>query len=247
MGTNIHCCIGWDVGGWNCDKNRVSRDAIVILDDDLQLIGVPWRGNLRTTINECITTESWLKALFRLCQAPFPESSFGAIMAIDTPLGFSQEFTQLVTELKPVDKIDRSGENPYLFRQTERNLFAHGLRPLSPIKDMIGSQATKGIHVLGKYTPHLVDCGIWTDGSLLTCIEAYPSGCKQSNLIQTYLRKIGRTGTELKLHQDEQDALICALIAYLFSFHREMLNHPPEDLPNQEGWIWIPKDALSSI
>ena len=26
--------IGWDVGGWNCDKNGESRDAIVILDAD---------------------------------------------------------------------------------------------------------------------------------------------------------------------------------------------------------------------
>jgi hypothetical protein len=25
-------CIGWDVGGWNCDHNPNSRDAIVILD-----------------------------------------------------------------------------------------------------------------------------------------------------------------------------------------------------------------------
>ena len=24
--------IGWDVGGWNCDNNADSRDAIVILD-----------------------------------------------------------------------------------------------------------------------------------------------------------------------------------------------------------------------
>jgi len=247
MGTNIHFCIGWDVGGWNCDKNRVSRDAIVMLDDELQLIGVPWHGNLRTTINECITTESWLKALFKLCRATFPEGPFDAIMAIDTPLGFSQEFTQLVTELKSVDKIDRSGENPYLFRQTERYLFAHGLRPLSPIKDMIGSQATKGIHVLGKYAPHSFECGIWTDGSLLTCIETYPSGCKQSDLIHTHLREIERTDTDLNLHQDEQDALICALIAYLFAFRRDRLTRPPEEIPNQEGWIWIPKDALSSI
>jgi hypothetical protein len=44
--------IGWDVGGWNCDKNNKSRDALVILDADLKLIGKPWRGNLRTTINE---------------------------------------------------------------------------------------------------------------------------------------------------------------------------------------------------
>lgn len=24
--------IGWDVGGWNCDKNPSSRDALVVLD-----------------------------------------------------------------------------------------------------------------------------------------------------------------------------------------------------------------------
>ena len=24
--------IGWDVGGWNCDKNPASRDALVVLD-----------------------------------------------------------------------------------------------------------------------------------------------------------------------------------------------------------------------
>ncbi|MGO9017169.1 MAG: hypothetical protein ACLQVJ_02350 [Syntrophobacteraceae bacterium] len=43
--------IGWDVGGWNCDKNLNSRDAIVILDSALAIMGKPWRGNLRTAIN----------------------------------------------------------------------------------------------------------------------------------------------------------------------------------------------------
>jgi hypothetical protein len=43
--------IGWDVGGWNCDKNGKSRDALVILDADMNLIGKPWRGNLSETIN----------------------------------------------------------------------------------------------------------------------------------------------------------------------------------------------------
>lgn len=33
--------IGWDVGGWNCDKNGTSRDAIVILDDTLAIVGQP--------------------------------------------------------------------------------------------------------------------------------------------------------------------------------------------------------------
>jgi len=28
-----HHIIGWDVVGWNCDRNRASRDALVILDE----------------------------------------------------------------------------------------------------------------------------------------------------------------------------------------------------------------------
>jgi len=30
--TNAYS-IGWDVGGWNCDHNATSRDAIVILNE----------------------------------------------------------------------------------------------------------------------------------------------------------------------------------------------------------------------
>jgi hypothetical protein len=42
--------IGWDVGGWNCDHNQKSRDAIVILSHDLSIVGRPWRGNLRALL-----------------------------------------------------------------------------------------------------------------------------------------------------------------------------------------------------
>jgi len=37
----------WSIGGWNCDKNQNSRDAIVILDANHEIVGTPWRGNLR--------------------------------------------------------------------------------------------------------------------------------------------------------------------------------------------------------
>ena len=44
--------IGWDVGGWNCDKNKSSRDALVVLDANRTLLGQPWRGNLCAAINQ---------------------------------------------------------------------------------------------------------------------------------------------------------------------------------------------------
>lgn len=61
--------IGWDVGGWNCDRNAKSRDAIVILDSGLALCGKPWRGDLRECINKSGDAREWLNCLLNLCAA----------------------------------------------------------------------------------------------------------------------------------------------------------------------------------
>ncbi len=128
--------VGWDVGGWNCDKNGKSRDAIVILDSALQIVGKPWRGNLRATINAAIGADAFVQALFALCGSPAladlgAESSRLAIsritLAVDTPLGFSQALVGLATGMQCVEPIGQSNTNPYLFRCTERFLFEHHL------------------------------------------------------------------------------------------------------------------------
>ena len=98
-------------------------------------------------------------------------------------MGFSDAFTRLVSRQDHAGEVGSSATNPYLFRHTERYLFEHGLKPLSAIKDMIGSQATKGMHVLARFTPKVQRCGVWTDGAGLTAIEAYPSACKGSAMI----------------------------------------------------------------
>lgn len=231
--------IGWDVGGWNCDKNGKSRDAIVILDSSLAIVGKPWRGNLRMAINEAATARDWIAALFALCTANRPDDNASATLAIDTPLGFSEAFVRLVTGLECAEPVGRSVTNPYLFRQTEHYLFQQGLKPLSAIKDMIGSQATKGMHVLAKFAPRSTRCGVWSDGAVLTAIEAYPSACKGSATIQNLRSRY----TPLR-HDDEEDALTCALIGYLYAEQREALASPPDTVPASEGWIWVPRDAF---
>ncbi len=76
--------IGWDVGGWSCSRNPVSRDAIVILDACHEIAGTPWRGNLRKSINDCLTSAEWIAALFDLCGSrTFPESG-QVTLSIDT-------------------------------------------------------------------------------------------------------------------------------------------------------------------
>lgn len=239
--------IGWDVGGWNCDKNGKSRDAVVILNPALQIVGKPWRGNLRTTINAATGSDAFIHALFALCGAP-AALALGAdaappaprvTLAIDTPLGFSQAFVGLATALKCVEPIAHFASNPYLFRRTERFLFEHGLTPLSAVKDMIGSQATKGMHALAKFAPHRASCGVWTDTRQLVAIEAYPSACQTS---QT-LAKL-QQGYPTLDHEDKTDALTCALVAYLFDQKLNALAGPDDAVPPGEGWIWVPGDVL---
>lgn len=231
--------LGWDVGAWNCDRNPRSRDAIVILDSQLKIVGSPWRGNLRKTINEAQNAISWIRKLFDLCGISNQDEVPIVTMAIDTPLGFSKDFLSLATTLQPfAENIGESNTNRYLFRHTERYLFQKGLTPLSALKDMIGSQATKGMHALARFSNQSDECGVWTDRNCLTAIEAYPAACKGSAIIRSL-----RTHAPLG-HEDKEDALTCALIAYLFSDSRNRLVPPCDQTPQKEGWIWFPKDVL---
>lgn len=107
------------MGGWNCDKNAVSRDAIVIMDADLAVIGTPWRGNLRSAINNATNCNDWIDDLFALCKLPAPCPSVRVVMGIDTPLGFSEQFARLITRRLVAGPVEDSATNPYLYRQAE--------------------------------------------------------------------------------------------------------------------------------
>ena len=255
--------VGWDVGGWNCDKNPNSRDAISILDENLKLVGKPWRGNLKSIFNNALSQTDLIKSLFALCQV---QSELGTqtnqnihlYFGIDTPLGFSDEFRQLLTNpARFLSAIDGYADNAYVFRQTDRYLFSLGLKPLSPINDMIGSQATKGIHFLNKFIGVApIAKGVWSREQF-TAIEAYPSACKKSQLIHSLLQAF-REKAEIEalphklpeidsfqeaiFHEDVRDSLVCALIAYLFNQKPQTLIQPMLETSSQEGWIFAPQD-----
>ncbi|MBN8430306.1 DUF429 domain-containing protein [Microbulbifer salipaludis] len=250
--------IGWDVGGWNCDSNANSRDALVVLDGKRNLLGQPWRGNLRTAINEAGSTREWLQTLLRYCQIECNDDLPPAVMAIDTPLGFSRPFLNLISGRGAAGDIGKSADNPYLFRYTEHFLFQHGLKPLSAVKDMIGSQATKGMHALARFAAEAVETGVWRNGAALTAFEAYPSACKSSlrvrELLQKYRTVSATTQPEVWDtagfgsgidHEDKRDALLCALVAWLFHAQPDALYWPDAGVPAGEGWIFVPEDALA--
>lgn len=107
-------------------------------------------------------------------------------------------------------------------------------------KDMIGSQATKEMHVLARFVPKIVECGVWSDGRNLTAIEAYLSACKRSETIQDLRRPYSALS-----HADCEDALTCALVASLFAEKPSALMPPEADVSPSEGWIWVPRDAFA--
>ncbi|KPW19626.1 hypothetical protein ALO83_102548 [Pseudomonas cannabina pv. alisalensis] len=251
--------VGWDVGGWNCDKNPASRDALVILDSARALVGTPWRGNLRSLFNEASSAEILVSKIIELCRIEVdPDHSFRLLFAIDTPLGFSKAFATLVVSRMAAGPILSSSTNPYLHRETERFLFERGLSPLSPIKDMIGSQATKGIHFLACFAPELERCGVWTDGCHIHAIEAYPSACKRSASINAMRQPfydepdgaipVGKPKARPELyHSDLEDALTCALIGWSFEHRPDLLVHPTPTIDPFEGWIYVPADGLRTL
>lgn len=245
--------IGWDVGGWDCDRNSRSRDALVVLDGNRHVLGRPWRGNLRRTINDAATTAQWIDRLLALCGVGTEVPRSRCVLAIDAPLGVADAFRALVDGRAPVEDVPASDSNPYLYRETERFLMAGGHRPLSAVKDMIGSQSTKAMHALARFTPDRRGAGVWSGPGGHESIEAYPAVARKSGRVQRmldrYVHAIGVDGQRMLdpafEYADHEDALLCALVAWLFVHERDALAGPAEMVPAAEGWIWVPGDALA--
>lgn len=229
--------IGWDVGGWDCERNANSRDAVVILGDSGEMLGTAWRGNLREVIRQSETASEWVGGIAQLCGVSWPAEK-QAVIAIDASLGFPVALLRLC-QGKPVqDEGWRSAANPYLFREAERYLHRKGFRPMSPVKDMIGSQSAKVLHALHRFKFRNRPGGIWTAAGGLQALETYPAACRQAPAVLDVLSR-----SEKQADADKEDARVCAAVAWLASNQPEELVAPPEGLDQAEGWIWHPRRA----
>ncbi len=252
----MHYFVGWDVGGWNCSRKSESQDALAVLalnGNSLQIQGKVFRGPIRDEINRCSTL---FEIVNEKCRTKIQESDEITI-AIDTPLGLPSAVQSLVAGGNLPSEIPEDYScNPYLYRVTEMWLFSQAFPPLSVIKDMIGSQATKGMHLLRKLNMKVVadECGVWRNGSV-TAIESYPTTCKRSENegyicagSQIAQRLFDSLAGAIGLARvDQIDAVHCALIAYLFATDKSQLYPPTNNPPVSEGWIWIPRDATGRI
>lgn len=241
--------LGWDVGGWNCDGGK-SQDALVALEGtaflDLRLIGV-WRGNLRRSLVETECPGALLTRLPRLGEPTASE----VVVAIDTPLGWPAAFTSLLDGTADVASVtDKVIENPYVFRKTEmdlvaRGLFPEGRTPLSAVRDMLGSQSSKGIFFLRKSAMTQARPAVWRAGAW-TAIETYPTPVRTSVMLREHFRLlraeadfVKRSALGKNAAADLDDGLWCALVAATWVYAPTSLVWPPQDdeAVKSEGWI----------
>jgi len=94
--------------------------------------------------------------------------------------------------------------------------------------------------VLAKFALRIDKTGVRKDNKQLAVLEAYPSSCRDSVFVKEIALKIAQINSESD--QDIQDALTCAIIAYLFDKNPHVLETPNPDFPEKEGWIWTIKN-----
>ncbi len=239
--------VGWDVGGWHCDRNRESRDAIAVLairdDGQPQLIGRAWRGSLRQVLTKHRGIET-VRAILRLCDVAIDDDD-EVLFAIDAPLGWPTAMLALAAGGVSAEVSDRDNENPYTRRETELDLIQQGFLPLSNVRDMIGSQSTKAIHFLrvAELVPR--PRAIWSNGNV-SAIETYPAvALKEARCATLHGSLLNRLIIKQVVAQtalpDIRDALACAVVAYMAGEHPKEVVEPPADYPALEGWIIVPK------
>lgn len=241
--------VGWDVGGWHCDRNRESRDALVVLtlgtDGQPTLAGKAWRGSLRSTLMSHKGFDL-VRAMLRHCDVGLDGAEV-IMIAIDAPLGWPRAMLDLANGGDLTEVSDRDFENPYTRRQTELDLIRQGFAPLSNVRDMIGSQSTKAMHFLRAADLAPQPRARWCAGSV-TAIETYPAvalkdarcSARHEQLMDALLSRQSITKPALP---DVRDALVCAAVAYQASEHPETVVEPPMGYPPLEGWIIVPGSA----
>jgi hypothetical protein len=253
-----HFQIGWDVGGWHCEKGQ-SQDALVVLESaegQVRRVGRPFRGNLASVLLN--HRAELVRQIISKCEFDTGDD-FDATIAIDTPLGWPDAFAKLIkTGLPDVGRQFADRYNPYTRRKTEidiierkiRRVDRHGQRhtretvmPLSPVRDMIGSQSTKGLHFLRAVRSSPVSPGIFrsAEGGISTIsLEAYPSLARAA--CNPEFDRVFRSLRDESEHEDIEDALNCALVAHFYTDRREQIADIPDDESLiDEGWIIYPR------
>lgn len=133
--------IGWDVGGWHGRKNALS---VIVFEN----------GSLKLTVPpKCIKRDllfdngEGLPTFILNEIAPNDR----LVIAIDSPFGFPEAFSRLITDVNYVfnDVGDDFYKNLYAFRKTDINIIDKlGKKPISPSFDKLTNNVSLTINLL---------------------------------------------------------------------------------------------------
>ncbi|WAC18351.1 hypothetical protein OVA24_14020 [Luteolibacter sp. SL250] len=253
--------LGWDIGAWRTKQ----KDGLWLLDGDGNSLGKAACG-LQQSLADERDLDGFLEFCFGKCLGTevTPRRGDRVVMAVDAPFGFPKDFRSLLGidgEGGCSERVDAKAiDIGYLYRGTEQFVEKRmGRIPLSPVIHQIGSQTTKVMHFLCRFLfDSSKEKGVWSvisPGEVeVTVIEVYPATCKTRG---------GETGGEVdcpeilndftgiksvsgNISDDEEDGLICALLARLFDGNRKAFHEPGDDIDPAEGWIWYPRSCDKS-
>jgi hypothetical protein len=235
--------IGWDVGGWEGDRQGLA--AFRFVDGRPTLIAaradcLPKKGSL--TLSEFV---AWA-----IGEPSKQHATERLILAIDAPFGFPRSLRNLLNGT-PVSEWMREGQisNPYAFRWTDRVIHSRFKTPLSASFDKLGNNATVAMH-------HLA---IWRRESGLRVLPFDTAEDTASIAIEVYpaIVRAGAGGARPQwYHQlapdwadasgDAADAVVCAALALAWAFAGQWglphLEAPPADC-RDDGWIFYPSGS----
>ncbi len=134
-----------------------------------------------------------------------------------------------------------------------RALFPAGRTPLSAVRDMIGSQSTKGLYFLRKSGMSQRPSTVWKAENW-TAIETYPTPVRTSEILKPHFRRLrsdplfAKVAQTKKVKQDLKDSLWCALVAAVWKLEPTLLVPPPnEGYLRDRRLIWTPADCRMPV
>lgn len=253
--SNDIISIGWDVRGW-----QSKQQATAVLKVSIESNKYEWLG-----VSELFSfTQGEKPSLDELLRPAVGEGLSQQLLtnemitlAIDAPLGFSQDYINLLQGKNPNINVPTSEiENTLAYRDCERWVAQnYDKKPLSGAFDKLGNNATLAMSIAENLKQDdFVLIPQKANNADRSVIEVYPGICKAGKQrVSLAISSIARIlPSEVIPGTDQYDAAICAVIGALYSGASQVLDIPMlEPIPNninlKEGWIFgLPPQYVKS-
>lgn len=241
MGNTKTIGIGWDVGGWYGDKNAIT---ITELEGE---------NSLKISHLNGLNSFNIIQHLDKIIQE---NQDTKIILGIDSPLGFPNAFTKLISEpgfdhstiMKLLDGDQSYRSSPLAFRTTEmviKQVFDKNA--LSASFDNLTNNTTLAISVIRflqrEYGFKCIPFDSHNSDTKSIIVEVYPA-ITPASYTEKFIKNFDESNYSSK---DQADSVICSILA--LGYDKGYLQSPEEfkdeeldqEVIKKEGWIYFVK------